>query len=248
MGEIRSETEIAALRRTCREAASMLSALAKLVRPGITTAEIDAIAYEECVKRGAYPSTLNYNGFSNSICTSVNEVICHGIPDSRALAEGDIINLDVTIFREGVHGDCSATYLVGDVNPVARRLVAATREALEAGIAAVTPQRPLSDVGRAIEGVAARHGVTVVRDYVGHGIGPLFHTGLQVLHHFTPGPSPLMLPGMVFTIEPMLNAGTPRTTQWSDGWTAVTADLARSAQFEHTILVTDTGAEVLTLP
>ena len=226
----------------------MLLALSAQVRPGITTEEIDAIAYEECSKRRAYPSTLNYNGYPNSICTSVNEVICHGIPDSRPLAEGDIVNLDVTIFREGVHGDCSATYLVGHVNPVARKLVAATREALAAGVAAVRPQRPLSDVGRAIDSVAARHGVAVVRDYVGHGIGPLFHTGLQVLHHFTPGPSPAMLPGMVFTIEPMLNAGTPRTAQWNDGWTAVTADLARSAQFEHTVLVTDTGVEILTLP
>jgi methionyl aminopeptidase len=244
--DVRSAAEIDAVRNACREAAAVLRHLVALVRPGITTDALDAEAYEECRTRGAYPSTLNYHGYTKSICTSVNEVICHGIPDSRALLPGDIVNLDVSVFVGGAHGDCSVTVCVGEVNPVARRLVDVARACLNAGIRAVRPGRPFSDVGRAIEVVADRSGYSVVRQFVGHGIGPLFHTGLQVLHHFDPSQTQLMQPGMVFTVEPMINAGTHRAYVWPDGWTAVTADLARSAQFEHTVLCTETGVEVLT--
>ena len=243
---IRTEDEIARLRTACHHAAELLAFVAALVRPGITTDELDSAAYDECARRRVYPSTLNYHGYAKSICTSVNEVICHGIPDSRPLKEGDIVNVDVTVYADGAHGDCSATSCVGDVNPVARRLVLGTLGCLQAGIAAVRPGRPLSDIGRAIEGLATRLGYSVVRQFVGHGIGPRFQTGLQVPHHYNARERLLMQPGMVFTVEPMINAGTYGAALWGDGWTAVTADLARSAQFEHTVLVTASGAEVLT--
>jgi methionyl aminopeptidase len=243
---VRTPDEIGRLRRAGRQAAEVLAHLEGLVRPGITTDALDAAAYDECARRGLYPSTLNYNGYTKSICTSVNEVICHGIPDSRPLRSGDIVNVDVTVYTEGVHGDCSTTVCVGDVNPVARRLVRGALRCLQAGIGAVRPGRPLSDIGRAIEGLSVQLGYSVVRQFVAHGIGPRFHTGLQVLHHFSAGERLLMEPGMVFTIEPMINAGTYQAVVWDDGWTAVTADLARSAQFEHTVLVTRSGADVLT--
>jgi len=242
----RGAGEIAALRRASRESADLLEHLAGLVAPGVTTDELDAAAYEECVRRRVYPSTLNYHGYPKSICTSVNEVVCHGIPDSRRLESGDIVNVDVTLFRDGVHGDCSATLLVGEVNPVARRLVDGALRCLQAGILAVRPYAPFSDIGLAVQGVAGEVGCAVVRQFVGHGIGPLFHTGLQVLHHYSPDQTQPMLPGMVFTIEPMVNAGTFRAVVLDDGWTAITADRSRSAQFEHTVLVTDRGVEVLT--
>jgi methionyl aminopeptidase len=247
VGDVRSPAEIEAVRNACREAAAVLKHLVPLVTPGITTDTLDAEAYEECRRRRVYPSTLNYHGYTKSICTSVNEVICHGIPDSRPLRSGDIVNLDVSVFVGGAHGDCSVTVCVGEVNPVARRLVDTTRACLNAGIKAVRPGRPFSDIGRAIEELAERGGYSVVRQFVGHGIGPLFHTGLQVLHHYDRTQAHLMRPGMVFTVEPMISAGTHRAYLWPDGWTAVTADLARSAQFEHTVLCTTTGAEILTL-
>jgi methionyl aminopeptidase len=247
VSDVRGTGEIEALRRAGRQAAELLRELVAHVRAGITTEELDTIAYEECSRRGLYPSPLNYNGYPKSICTSVNEVICHGIPDARRLLSGDIVNLDVTVFTEGVHGDCSVTVCVGQVNPVARRLVDAARDCLEVGVQAVRPGRPFSDIGRAIEDLASDRGFSVVRQFVGHGIGPLFHTGLQVLHHHDPGQSQLMRPGMVFTVEPMINAGTHLAHLWPDGWTAVTADLARSAQFEHTVLVTTDGVEILTV-
>lgn len=243
---VRTQDEIACLRRACRHAAEVLTFLAALVRPGITTDELDSAAYDECARRGVYPSTLNYHGYEKSICTSVNEVICHGIPDSRRLKSGDIVNVDVTVYSDGAHGDCSATLCVGGVNPVARRLVRSALSCLQAGIAAVRPRRPFSEIGRAIEGLATQFGYSVVRQFVGHGIGPRFQTGLQVLHHYNPRDRLVMRPGMVFTVEPMINAGTFQAVLWNDGWTAVTADLARSAQFEHTVLVTDRGSEVLT--
>jgi methionyl aminopeptidase len=247
VGDGRSPNEIEAVRNACREAAAVLRHLVPLATPGVTTDSLDAEAYEECSRRRIYPSTLNYHGYTKSICTSVNEVICHGIPDSRPLRSGDIVNLDVSIFVGGAHGDCSVTVCVGDVNPVARRLVDTTQACLAAGIKAIRPGRPFSDIGRAIEEVAERAGYSVVRQFVGHGIGPLFHTGLQVLHHYDRMQTNVMRPGMVFTVEPMISAGTHRAYLWPDGWTAVTADLARSAQFEQTVLCTTTGAEILTL-
>jgi methionyl aminopeptidase len=238
--------EIARLRLASREAAAVLTHVAAKVGPGVTTDELDSAAYEECARRRVYPSTLNFHGYPKSICTSVNEVICHGIPDSRPLAEGDIVNVDITVFAEGMHGDCSATVLVGAVNPVARGLVEGALRCLQAGIAAAGPGERFWEIGRAIEGLATELGYSVVRQFVGHGIGPQMHTGFQVLHHFSPSESRRMEPGMAFTIEPMINAGTFRAVAWDDGWTAVSADLSRSAQFEHTVLITEHGVEVLT--
>ena len=238
---------LARIRRACRAAAEVLAEGGRAVRAGVTTDEIDAIVHEGYIARGGYPSTLNYHGFPKSLCTSVNEVILHGIPDSRPLANGDIVNLDVTIYLDGVHGDCSVTFFVGDVDEASRRLVRITRECMEIGIAAVRPGRPISDVGRAIEKHAAAHGYGVVRAFCGHGIGEDFHMEPQVLHYYEPRVRTIMEEGMIFTIEPMLTAGRPEHIVWPDGWTAVTVDGGRAAQFEHTVLVTRDGAEILTV-
>jgi methionyl aminopeptidase len=248
MADIKTPDVIARMRRAGKAAAQVLETVAAAVRPGITTDELDAIAHEAYIKLGGYPSTLNYHGFPKSLCTSVNEVICHGIPDSRALEEGDIVNLDITIFLDGVHGDCSATFFVGKVDPESERLVRVTRECLDLGIAAVKPGRPISDIGRAIEDHATKNGMSVVRAYCGHGIGERFHSSMQIPHYYEPDAKTIMKPGMTFTIEPMINLGHWQHRTWDDGWTAVTADGSRSAQFEHTLLVTEQGAEILTLP
>ncbi|ATB29347.1 type I methionyl aminopeptidase [Melittangium boletus] len=245
--EVKSPDVIARMRRACKAAAEVMNVTSTFLRPGITTDEIDAIAHEEYIKRGGYPSPLNYHGFPKSLCTSVNEVICHGIPDSRPLEDGDIINLDITIFLDGVHGDCSATYFVGNADADSQRLVQVTRECLMLGIQAVKPGRPINDIGRAIEAHATQHKMGVVRAYCGHGIGERFHSSLQIPHHFDPEAKTIMEPGMTFTIEPMITLGHWHHRQWDDGWTAVTADGSRTAQFEHTLLVTDTGAEILTV-
>ncbi|GMU02342.1 type I methionyl aminopeptidase [Corallococcus caeni] len=246
--DVKSPDVIARMRRACQAAAQVLVETAQHVRVGITTDELDAIAHEAYLKRGGYPSTLNYHKFPKSLCTSVNEVICHGIPDSRALEDGDIVNLDITIYLDGVHGDCSATYLVGNVEPQHQRLVQIAKECLDIGIAAVKPGRPISDIGRAVEAHAVKNGTSVVRAYCGHGIGETFHTALQVPHYYEPEADTIMKPGMVFTVEPMINQGHWDHRTWNDDWTVVTADGLRSAQFEHTLLVTDTGAEILTVP
>jgi methionyl aminopeptidase len=236
------------IRRACEAAAEVLAEGAAAVAPGVTTDAIDALVHEAYIARGGYPSTLNYHGFPKSLCTSVNEVILHGIPDSRPLADGDVVNLDVTIYLDGVHGDCSATFLVGDVDEGSRRLVRVTREAMELGISAVRPGRPISDIGRAIERHATAHGYGVVRAFCGHGIGEDFHMEPQVLHYYEPRARTVMEEGMIFTVEPMLTAGSPDHDVWPDGWTASTHDGKRAAQFEHTILVTRDGAEILTVP
>jgi len=220
----------------------------RAARPGVTTDAIDGLVHEAYIARGGYPSTLNYHGYPKSLCTSVNEIILHGIPDSRPLEDGDIVNLDVTIYLDGVHGDCSATFLVGAVDEASRRLVRVTAECLELGIAAVRPGRPISDVGRAIERHATAHGYGVVRAFCGHGIGEDFHMEPQVLHYYEPRSRTLMEEGQVFTIEPMITQGRPDHVVWSDGWTAATVDGQRAAQFEHTVLVTGEGAEILTVP
>jgi methionyl aminopeptidase len=237
---------LARIRRACRAAAEVLAEGGRAVRPGVTTDAIDEIVHEACVARGGYPSTLNYLGFPKSLCTSVNEVILHGIPDSRPLRPGDIVNLDVTIYLDGVHGDCSATFLVDEVEEDSRRLVRVTRECLHAGIAAVQANRPIGDIGAAIERHASANGFGVVRAFCGHGIGEDFHMDPQVLHYHDPRARTPMEEGMVFTIEPMLTTGRPEHVLWNDGWTAVTADGGRAAQFEHTVLVTAGGAEILT--
>jgi methionyl aminopeptidase len=227
-------------------AADVLRLAGEAVRPGVTTDEIDVLVHDLTIERGAYPSTLNYHGYRKSLCTSVNEVICHGIPDSRALVDGDIVNLDVTCFVGGVHGDCNATFPVGGIEPDSARLIAVTEECMWKGIEAVVPGRPLSDVGRAIESHAKAHRLGVVRAFVGHGIGEQFHTDVQVLHYYSPTATMVMRPGMTFTIEPMITLGAWQHRLWPDGWTAVTTDGKRTAQFEHTVLVTDDGVEVLT--
>ena len=245
--DVKTPDEVERLRRACRAAARVLRVAGEAVRAGITTDALDEIAHDETIRLGGYPSPLNYRGFPKSICTSVNEVICHGIPDSRPLVGGDIVNLDITVYLDGMHGDCSGTYLVGDVDPDGRRLVQVARECLDLGIGAVRPGRPISDIGRAIEAHATRHGYGVVRAYCGHGIGESFHTALQIPHHFEAAARRIMEPGMTFTVEPMITEGTWQDQLWDDGWTAVTADGKRSAQFEHTLVVTSGGAEILTV-
>jgi methionyl aminopeptidase len=235
------------MRRAGRAAAEVLALTGAAVRPGITTDELDAICHEACIERGGYPSPLNYNGFPKSLCTSVNEVICHGIPDDRPLADGDICNLDVTIYLDGVHGDTNATFLVGDVDEESRRLVDVTRECLDRGIAAVRPGAPFNEIGRAIQEHAESNGFGVVRSFVGHGIGEQFHTDLHVPHYFEPRLTRIIEEGMTFTIEPMITAGAWEHDLWDDGWTAVTVDRRRTAQFEHTLAVTASGCDVLTL-
>jgi len=243
---VKSPDVVARMRVAGRVAAEVLAETGAAVRPGITTDELDAICHEACIRRGAYPSPLNYRGYPKSLCTSVNEVICHGIPDDRPLGDGEIVNLDVTAYVDGVHGDTNATYLVGDVDDGSRRLVDVTAECLELGIGAVAPGRPISAIGKVIEAHATPHGFGVVRTFVGHGIGEHFHMEPSVPHYFSPSASTVIEPGMTFTIEPMITMGTWRERMWPDGWTAVTADGRRTAQFEHTLLVTQNGVEVLT--
>ncbi len=244
---IRTDAEIEAMRRTGSAAAEILLRVGELVRPGIATDELDRVVHELSVEAGGYPSPLNYRGYPKSVCTSVNEIICHGIPDSRPLADGDIVNIDVTLYREGVHGDTSATFLVGDVDAASVKLVEVTLESLEAAIRAVTPGGPVRDIGQAIEHHATRHRLGVVRDFIGHGVGTEFHTNLQIPHYFDRRLTTSIEIGTTFTIEPMLTLGDPEAVMWDDGWTAATADGTRTAQFEHTLLMTDRGAERLTV-
>jgi methionyl aminopeptidase len=243
---IRTPEEIVRMRTAGVAAARILRLAGAFVKPGITTDDIDAYVHELTIKEGGYPSPLNYRGFPKSVCTSVNEVICHGIPDDRKLLEGDIINLDVTIFLDGMHGDCNATFGVGTIDEESKQLVRATQECLMRGIEAVKPGRPISDIGRNIEQHADKYGYGVVRAYCGHGISETFHGPLQIPHYFDARSTTKMEVGMTFTIEPMIALGTWEETTWDDEWTAVTKDLKRTAQFEHTILVTETGAEILT--
>jgi len=237
------------IRAASRLAAQALAEVGRHVAPGTTTDELDRVGHEFLCDHGAYPSTLGYRGFPKSLCTSVNEVVCHGIPDSTVLADGDVVNVDVTAYLDGMHGDTNATFGCGDVDEESRLLVERTEEATRRGIRAVAPGRAINVVGRVIEAYARRFGYGVVRDFTGHGVGPAFHSGLVVPHYdAAPAHDTVMEPGMVFTIEPMLTLGTHEWDQWADGWTVVTRDRRRTAQFEHTLVVTDTGAEVLTLP
>jgi methionyl aminopeptidase len=245
--EIKDAETIERMRVAGRIAAQALAEVAKAIAPGVTTDELDAVGHEFLCDHDAYPSTLGYKGFPKSLCTSINEVICHGIPDSTVLEDGDIVNIDITAYIGGVHGDTDATYLVGDVDEESRLLVERTREAMMRGIRAVAPGRQINVIGRVIESYARRFGYGVVRDFTGHGIGRSFHSGLVIPHYDDPRYDTVMEPGMTFTIEPMLTLGTHEWDMWDDGWTVVTKDRRRSAQFEHTILVTDSGAEILTL-
>lgn len=247
--EINDAETIEAIRVASHIAADALAVVGEAIVPGVTTDELDRIGHEYLVSHGAYPSTLGYRGFPKSLCSSINEVICHGIPDSTVLADGDIVNIDITAYIGGVHGDTNATFLAGDVDAESVALVEHTREALRRGIRAVKPGREINVIGRTIEVYAKRVGLGVVRDFTGHGVGRSFHSGLIVPHYdAAPGYATVMEPGMVFTIEPMLTLGGIEWELWDDEWTAVTRDRRRTAQFEHTLLVTDDGAEILTLP
>ena len=238
--EVKDAETIERMRVAGRIAADAMAAAAAVIAPGVTTDEIDRVGHEYLLDHGAYPSTLGYKGFPKSLCTSVNEVVCHGIPDSRPLDDGDIVNIDITAFIGGVHGDTDATYLVGDVDEESRLLVERTHEAMMRGIRAAVPGREVNVIGRVIQSYARRFGYGVVRDFTGHGIGSAFHSGLVIPHYdAAPSYSTVIEAGMTFTVEPMLNLGTPEWEMWDDGWTVVTKDRRRSAQFEHTILVTD---------
>jgi methionyl aminopeptidase len=246
---VKSPEIIERMRHACAMAADILRLAGDMVKPGITTDQIDRYVHQLTIDRGAYPSPLNYHGYPKSVCTSVNEIICHGIPDSRVLQDGDIINLDVTCYVGGVHGDTNATFFVGNVDPANRKLVEVTEECTWHGIEAVIPGRPLSDIGRAIETHAKKHQFGVVKAFIGHGIGEQFHTDIQVLHYYDQRADMIMRPGMTFTIEPMITLGTwQHKMVFDDGWTAATADGKWTAQFEHTCLVTDDGVDVLTAP
>lgn len=236
------------IRESGRIAAQAIDAVGAAVAPGVTTDELDVIAHDFLVAHDAYPSTLGYRGFPKSSCTSVNEVICHGIPDDTVLQEGDIVNVDITAYKNGVHGDLNATFVVGETTPEVAELVDRTREALRRGIKAVAPGREVNVIGRAIESYARRFGYGVVRDFTGHGVGEAFHSGLIIPHYDSPQFRDVMEPGMVFTIEPMLTLGTHEWEMWPDDWTVVTRDRSITAQFEHTVVVTERGAEILTLP
>lgn len=245
---VQTPETIEKMRVAGRIAAQAMHAGAAVVAPGVTTDEIDAVVHDFIVSHDAYPSTLGYRGFPKSCCTSVNEVICHGIPDTTVIEDGDIVNIDVTAYIDGVHGDTNATYLAGDVAEENRLLVERTEEALRRAIKAVAPGRQLNVIGRVIESYAKRFGYGVVRDYTGHGIGRTFHSGLVILHYDEPSVSTVIEKGMTFTIEPMITLGGIDWDLWDDNWTVTTKDRSWTAQFEHTLVVTDTGAEVLTLP
>lgn len=245
---IKTPDQIARMRRACRAAREVLETVKRAVAPGVTTDQLDAIAHEEYQRLGGYPSTLNYHGFPKSLCTSVNEIICHGIPDSRALVEGDIVNLDITIYLDGMHGDLSETVGVGVIDDASQKLIDVTREAMYAGIGVCRPGQRIRAIGQAIEACVKPHRYGVVRAFVGHGIGEMFHLDPQVPHYDDPQATFVMKPGHTFTVEPMINAGSWQHETWKDGWTAVTADRKRSAQHEHTLLITERGVEILTLP
>ncbi|MFD8495679.1 type I methionyl aminopeptidase [Amycolatopsis sp. NPDC059657] len=245
---VRTPEVIEKMRVASRIAAQALEEGGKAVKPGATTEDIDKVIHEFVLDHHAYPSTLGYRHFPKSCCTSLNEVICHGIPDSTVIEDGDICNIDVTAFIGGVHGDTNATFLAGDVSEEARLLVERTHEATMRAIKAVRPGRQLNVIGRVIEAYAKRFGYGVVRDFTGHGVGPAFHTAPTVLHYEEPSVTTVIEKGMTFTIEPMITLGTIDYDIWDDDWTVTTKDKKWTAQFEHTLLVTDNGAEILTLP
>ena len=244
--DVQSQETIEKMRIAGRIAALALAEVGRNVIPGITTDELDRIGHEFLLDHNAYPSTLGYRDFPKSLCASLNEVICHGIPDSTVVQDGDICNIDITAFIHGVHGDTNATFLAGEVDEQSRLLVERTQESLNRAIAAVRPGRPINVIGRVIESYAKRFNYGVVRDFTGHGISTTFHSGLIIPHYDTPHFDTVIEEGMTFTIEPMLTLGTHTWDMWEDDWTVVTKDRLRSAQFEHTLVVTETGAEILT--
>lgn len=244
--DVQSQEIIEKMRIAGRIAALALAEVGRNVVPGVTTDELDRIGHEFLLDNNAYPSTLGYRDFPKSLCASLNEVICHGIPDSTVVQDGDICNIDITAFIHGVHGDTNATFLAGDVDEQSRLLVERTQESLKRAIDAVRPGRPINVIGRVIESYAKRFNYGVVRDFTGHGISTTFHSGLIIPHYDTSHFDTVIEEGMTFTIEPMLTLGTHTWDMWDDDWTVVTKDRLRSAQFEHTLVVTATGAEILT--
>ncbi|MEH0058889.1 MULTISPECIES: type I methionyl aminopeptidase [Auritidibacter] len=247
-GDVYDEVAIEKIRAAGRLAAEAMNAVEAAIQPGVTTAELDRIGHQYMIDHGAYPSCLDYRGFPKSLCTSLNEVICHGIPDDTVLEDGDIINIDITAYLDGYHGDHNKTFTVGDTDEQSRLLIQRTHEAMMRGIKAVKPGREINVIGRVIEKYANRFGYGVVRDFVGHGVGREFHSGLIVPHYDTaPDHNTVMVPGMVFTIEPMITLGDISWEMWDDDWTVTTKDRQRTAQFEHTLVVREDGAEILTL-
>jgi methionyl aminopeptidase len=245
--DIKTSEQIEKIRAAGKIAAQAIELAGRNAKPGITTDELDAIVHEFLLDHGAYPSTLGYRGYPKSSCTSVNEVICHGIPDNTVLEDGDIVNVDVTAYLDGFHGDSNQTFEVGQVSQEIHDLVERTREALNRGLMVVAPGREVNVIGRAIESFAKRFNYGVVRDFTGHGIGEAFHSGLIIPHYDTNTYRDAMEVGMVFTIEPMLTLGTHQWDMWDDQWTVTTRDKSITAQFEHTLVVTETGYEILTL-
>jgi methionyl aminopeptidase len=245
---VQSPEIIEKMRIAGRLAAQAMHAAAAVIQPGVTTDDLDQVVHEYLVEHHAYPSTLGYRGFPKSCCTSVNEVICHGIPDNRPLEDGDIVKIDVTAYVDGVHGDTCATFFCGEVDEPSRLLTERTHEALVRAIKAVKPGREVNVIGRVIESYVKRFGYGVVREYTGHGVHTAFHSGLVIPHYDEPGYDTVIKSGMTFTIEPMITLGRGDWYMWDDGWTVLTADGSRCAQFEHTMVVTENGAEVLTHP
>lgn len=244
---VQSAEQIAKIRVASKIAAQAIEVVGAAIKPGITTDELDRIGHEFVISQGAYPSTLGYRGFPKSMCTSLNEVICHGIPDNTVIEEGDIVNVDITAFKDGFHGDTNYTFKVGAVSEEVGNLVDRTHEAMMRGINAALAGRQVNIIGRAIETYAKRFSYGVVRDFTGHGIGEAFHSGLIIPHYDSaPQYDDEIQVGMVFTIEPMLTLGTHEWNMWADNWTVVTKDLSWTAQFEHTIVITENGPEILT--
>lgn len=241
-----TDDDVEKMRVSSRMAREILDIAGRMVRPGVLTDEIDEVVHREIVERGAYPSPLNYNKFPKSCCTSINEVVCHGIPDSTALVDGDIVNIDITVYYNGFHGDCSETFLVGNVDERGKHLVKTTYDCLESAIAICKPGLAVKNIGGVIEEAAAREGFSVVRNFCGHGVNSVFHTTPNVMHFRNNEPAGVLKRNVTFTIEPMINEGTPRNVTWPDDWTTTTLDGKRSAQFEHTLLVTEDGVEKLT--
>lgn len=245
-GDKYDEETIQRIRVASKLAAQALNLVLSAVKPGVTTDRLDQIGHDFLIANGAYPSTLGYRGFPKSLCSSLNEVICHGIPDDTVISEGDLVNIDITAFIDGVHGDNNGTVIAGSAPEEVRLLVERTHEAMMRGIKAAKPGREVNIIGRAIESYAKRFNYGVVRDFTGHGVGTSFHTGLIIPHYDEPDYKNIIEPGMVFTIEPMLTLGSQDWDMWKDGWTITTKDKKYSAQFEHTILITESGAEILT--
>jgi methionyl aminopeptidase len=244
---IHTRADFAGMRAAGRLASETLDMIAPHVRPGVTTGQLDRLCHDFITAHGAVPAPLNYRGFPKSICTSINHVVCHGIPGDRKLDNGDVLNIDVTVILDGWHGDSSRMYIAGTASTRARNLIEITHEALMRGVAAVRPGVTLGDIGHIIQSYVESHRFSVVRDFCGHGIGRRFHEAPNVLHYGRPGEGPVLKPGMFFTIEPMVNAGRPEVKVLDDGWTAVTRDRSLSAQFEHMVGVTDDGVEIFTL-